>query len=367
MKILAAVVHGKGGPFQIEEAELTGPGPGEVLVRVAATGMCRTDIHARDGYFPIPYPAVYGHEGAGIVESVGAGVDTFRAGDPVVMVFPSCGKCHYCLNGKPSYCLATPRLKYLGTRPDGSTVMRRGGKPVYSFFFQQSSFATFSVATERNVVKAPDDIPLEILAAFPCGVNTGAGAVLNVLKPEPGSSLAVFGSGSVGMAAMMAARVAGCRPVIAVDVFPERLHLARFLGATHTVNASASDPVAAIREITEGKGVRFSVDAAGFPATLRDSVNCLQPLGTCCLVGSARRGTEAPLEMSVLQNGRSVRGCIQGDCIPDEFIPRLIQLYLEGKLPVDRMISFYPFEEINRAAADSLAGRAVKAVLRMPK
>jgi aryl-alcohol dehydrogenase len=363
----AAVVHERGGPFQLERVELAGPASGEVLVRVAASGICQTDVHARDGYFPIRYPAVYGHEGAGIVETAGPGVEKVKAGDRVMMVFPSCGICVYCANGKPSYCLATPSLKYRGTRPDGSTAMTRKGLPVFSFFFQQSSFATFALATERNVVKVPEDLPLDLLAAFPCGINTGAGAVLNVLRPRPGHSFAVFGTGSVGLAGLMAARLAGCEPIIAVDIRPNRLTLARSLGATHAINALYSDPVAEVRELTGGFGVSTSLEAVGLPQTVRQAVDCLQPMGTCCLVGSSRKGTQVGLDMSILQNGRMVRGCIQGDSIPGEFIPRLIDLYRAGELPVERLVTFYDFEEINQAVDDSIAGKTIKAVLRMPE
>jgi aryl-alcohol dehydrogenase len=243
--------------------------------------------------------------------------------------------------------------------------MTRNGVPVFGFFFQQSSFATFALATERNVVKVPKDLPLELLAAFPCGINTGAGAVLNVLQPRPGHSFAAFGTGSVGLGGLMAARIAGCEPIIAVDILPSRLTLARSLGATHSINAPDSDPVAEIRELTGGTGVHISLEAAGLPQTLRQALDCLQPIGTCCLVGSSRKGTEAGLDMNFLQNGRMVRGCIQGDSIPGEFIPRLIDLYRAGELPVERLVTFYDFEEINQAVDDSIAGKTIKAVLRM--
>ena len=361
----AAVVHERSGPFHIERVEIAGPEAGEVLVRVAASGICQTDLHARDGYFPIPYPAVYGHEGAGIVDRIGPGVEKVKPGDSVIMVFPSCGTCVYCANGKPAYCLAASRLKHLGTRADGSTVMTRNGATVFSCFFQQSSFATFALATERNVVKVPEDVPLELLAAFSCGINTGAGAVLNVLRPQPGDAFAVFGTGTVGLAGLMAARIAGCDPIIAVDLHPNRLSLARSLGATHTADPANSDPIAEIRKVTGGLGVRASLEAAGSPQTLRQALDCLQPMGTCCLLGSSRKGTEASVDMNNLQNGRTVRGCIQGDSIPEQFIPRLVDLYRAGKLPVERLVTFYNFADINQAVADSIAGKTIKPVLRM--
>jgi aryl-alcohol dehydrogenase len=367
VEITAAVVHERGGPFHVERLELARPEAGEVLVRVAASGMCQTDVHARDGYFPIQYPAVYGHEGAGIVERTGPGVQKVKPGDSVIMAFPSCGKCVYCTNGKPAYCLEAFRLKQFGTRADGSTVMTLNGAPVFSCFFQQSSFATFALTTERNVVKVPEDAPLELLAAFPCGINTGAGAVLNVLRPQPGDAFAVFGTGTVGLAGLMAARIAGCEPIIAVDIHPNRLALARSLGATQTIDATHSDPVAEIRKVTGGLGVQASLEAAGSPQALRQALDCLRPLGTCCLVGSSRTGTEVKFDMNYLQHGCAVRGCIQGDSIPEQFIPHLIGLYRAGKLPVERLVTFYDFGDINQAVADSIAGKTIKPVLRMPK
>jgi aryl-alcohol dehydrogenase len=366
MEITAAVVYERNGPFHIERVELAEPGVGELLVRVIASGICQTDVHARDGYFPIPYPAVYGHEGAGIVERTGYGVEKFKPGDRVVMVFPSCGVCVYCTAGKPAYCLAASRLKNLGARADGSTVMTRGGKPVFSCFFQQSSFATYALATERNVVKVPEDVSLELLAAFPCGINTGAGAVMNVLHPQPEDAFAVFGVGTVGLAGLMAARIAGCVPIIAVDMHPNRLALAASLGATRVINAASSDPIADIRKVTGGLGVRAALEAAGSPQALRQAVDCLHPLGTCCIVGSSPKGTEVILDMNHLKTGRAVRGCIQGDSTPQQFIPQLIDLHRAGKLPVERLVTYYHFADINQAVADSIAGKTIKPVLRMP-
>jgi aryl-alcohol dehydrogenase len=271
----------------------------------------------------------------------------------------------YCTNGNPAYCVEAARLKFLGTREDGSTVMTRNGSPVFSFFFQQSSFATYSLATERNVVKVPADLPLELLAALPCGISTGAGAVLNVLRPQTGDAFAVFGTGTVGLAALMAARISGCEPIIAVDVHSNRLKIARSLGATHTINAADSDPVTAILDITGGRGAQMSLEAAGSPRTFTQALDCLKPMGTCCLVGSSRRGTLATINMNTLQNGRTVRGCIQGECLPKDFIPRLIDLYRNGKMAIETLVTFYPFSGINEAVADSISGKAVKPVVRI--
>jgi aryl-alcohol dehydrogenase len=241
----------------------------------------------------------------------------------------------------------------------------KNGSAVSGAFFQQSSFATHALATEGNVVKLPRELPFEVAAAFACGVNTGAGAVLNVLRPEPGSGFAVFGAGAVGLAGLMAARIAGCTPLIAVDLHENRLALAREVGATHCVNANASDPLAAIRDATRGQGVQYSLEAAGDPRALRQAVHALAPLGVCCLAGSARAGVDVALEMPLLQQGRTLRGCIQGDAPPQEFFPELFAHHAAGRLPVDRLIRHYDFADINEAVADAVSGRTVKAVLRI--
>jgi aryl-alcohol dehydrogenase len=235
VRVTAAVVAERGAAFRLEELELADPAPDELIVRVAASGICQTDVHGRDDYFGIPYPAVFGHEGAGVVERIGPAVKRFSPGDRVLMVSPSCGSCRACERGLPGYCASAREIKFGGKLRDGRIPLDRNGQPVSGGFFQQSSFATHAIATQGNVVKVPAQLPLAVAAAFACGVNTGAGAVLNALRPEPGSAFAVFGVGSVGLAGVMAARIAGCDPIIAVDVHASRLELARELGATHAV------------------------------------------------------------------------------------------------------------------------------------
>src|SRR5712671_2688437 len=366
MQITAAVCREKFGAFTIDRLELTDPRPDEVLVKIVASGMCQTDLHGRDGYYNTPYPAVFGHEGAGVVQAVGSAVARLAPGDHVVISFPWCGQCTNCQRQMQSHCLQGFDLKMRGTRPDGSTLMRQGGAPVYSAFFQQSSFATHAIANERYVVKVRHDAPLELLGPFACSGQTGAGAVLNSMQPSGGDSFAVFGAGAVGLSGLMAAKIAGCDPIIAVDVHDRRLKLARELGATHTINHTGrTDVVSAIRSIT-GDGVRFSLETSALPAVLREAVEALMPAGTCVLLGSARAGTEVSLEMPFLQNGRTVHGVMQGESHPQEFIPRLVDHLMRGEMPVDRMMTFYPLAEINRAALDSTDGTAIKPVLRMP-
>jgi aryl-alcohol dehydrogenase len=366
MQITAAVAREKFGAFSMEQLELADPRPDELLVKIVASGMCQTDQHGRDGYYNTPLPAVFGHEGAGIVAAVGNGVTGFAPGDHVVISFPWCGACANCRRRMEFHCQRSSDLKMRGTRPDGSTLMRRDGAPVYSAFFQQSSFATYAIANERFAVKVRKDAPLELLGPFACSGQTGAGAVLNAMRPQPGDALAVFGVGAVGLSGLMAAKIAGCDPIIAVDIHAARLALARALGATHAIDhASRADVVAEIRKIT-GDGVRFSLETSAQPAVFREAVEALMPAGTCVLLGSARRGTEVAFDMPFLQNGRVVRGVIQGESHPPEFIPQLVDFLMQGRMPVDRMITFYPLADINRAAQDSSNGTTIKPVLRMP-
>jgi aryl-alcohol dehydrogenase len=367
MQITAAVVRERSTPFVIETLELDEPRADEVQVRIVASGMCHTDLHGRDGYYGTPFPAVFGHEGVGVVERVGAQVREVAPGDHVIVSFPWCGTCPNCKAQVPAHCVNQWDLKMRGTRPDGSTLMRQGDKPVHSAFFQQSSFGTRAIANERFVVKVRKDAPLDRLGPFGCGVQTGAGAVLNVMQPKPGDSFVVFGVGGVGLSGLMAAKLAGCDPIIAVDVHDSRLKLARELGATHTINHSGrEDVVAEIRKLT-GYGVRHSLETTAVPAVFREAVECLMPLGGCILLGSARPGTEVTFEMVKLQDGRGVRGVIQGWSRPKEFLPKLVDLMMDGKLPVDRLITFYQLADINQAAEDASKGTTIKPVLRMPQ
>jgi aryl-alcohol dehydrogenase len=367
MQIKAAVVSERSGPFVIDTLELCAPRADELIVRIVASGMCQTDLHGRDGYYATPYPGVYGHEGAGVVHAVGSSVRTFVPGDHVVMSYPWCGSCANCQRRLHSYCMHGLDLKMRGTRADGSTLLSKNGAPVYSAFFQQSSFGTFALSQERYTVKVRKDAPLELLGPLACSGQTGAGAVLNVMKPAVGESIAIFGVGAVGLSALMAARIAGCDPIIAVDVHDWRLALARELGATHTIDHNAcGDVVAEICKISGG-GVRYALETSALPEVFREAIECLMPAGTCVLLGSAREGSEVTFEMPFLQQGRIVRGVVQGDSVPQEFIPQLVDLIMAKKFPIERMIKFYDFADINLAARESSAGIAIKPVLRMPE
>ena len=366
MLIRAAVARNKGGPFVIEQVELADPQAAEVQLRVVASGICQTDLHARDGYFPIPFPAVYGHEGVGVVERVGAAVTSVRPGDHAIMFAPSCGACRNCAAQRPAYCLSHLSLKMNGVRADGSSTLRAGTHLFGGSFFQQSSLATHAIATERNVVKVDSSVPLEVLAALPCGVNTGAGAALNVLDARPGMTVAILGVGAVGLAALLAARAAGCTTLIAVDLVPSRLALALELGATLALDGAAENLPAQLRDITGGLGVDGIIDTTGSPPMVGNAMGALAMPGTYVLVGSVRPGVMAQFDMTTVQNGRTLRGCIQGDSRPAEFIPRLVELYRSGRFPIDRLVTYYDLADINQAVADLQSGRTIKPVIRMP-
>src|SRR5215217_1433415 len=368
MEIIAAVVREEAQPFSVEELELEEPRAGEVLVRVVATGVCHTDLIVRDQWYPVPLPVVLGHEGAGVVEQVGEGVTKVQPGDHVVLTFNSCGECASCAGGKPAYCLDFFGRNFGGTRPDGSTGISQDGEALHGNFFGQSSFASYALASERSMVKVPEDAPLELLGPLGCGIQTGAGGVFNALHPEAGTSIVVFGTGAVGMSAIMAAEVAGCTTVIGIDTKPNRLELARELGATHTINADETDDmVGEIGEITGG-GVDYTLETTAVPEVFSQAVNALAPLGACGLIGAAPLGTEASLDMNdILIPGKSVRGIVEGDSVPDVFIPRLIELHDQGRFPFDRLIEFYELKEINRAAEASEEGSVLKPVLRMER
>jgi len=365
METKAAVVFEPSGPFYIEQLDLCEPNDDEVLVRIVGVGICHTDLAGRDGHLPIPPPpSVFGHEGAGIVEKVGGRVTKVKPGDHVVLAWDYCGTCPSCKAGKELYCLNFFLHNFHGARPDGTTTLRKGDQAIHGSFFCQSSFADLALANERNVVKVRDDVPLEILGPMGCGVMTGAGAVMNALRPRPGASIAIFGVGPVGMSAVLAAVVCGCTTIIAVDIHPDRLEMAKELGATHAVNAGETDPVEAIRDLTGG-GAEYSLECVGNPKVLRQAVDVLPRLGVCGLLGVVPPGTEVGLDMDLLMNGRTVTGILGGDAIPDLFIPKLIELYRQGRLPFDRMITFYPFDEIDRAVEDMEKGRVIKPVLRL--
>ena len=361
-RIQAWVHRSPEAPPRLESVQLDAPRPDELRVRLAACGVCHTDLFAPR---LVPLPAVLGHEGAGVVEAVGSRVTTLRPGDRVVLTFGSCGDCAHCSDGAPAYCAHGHELQFGGQRADGSGTFTGPSAGIHGAFFQQSSFATHAIATERNAVRIPDDLSFERAAPLGCGVQTGAGAVLNTLACREGSSLAIFGVGPVGLSAVMAARLAGCAEVIAVDVLPQRLELARELGASSTLDAREGDVAARIRSLTRG-GAHFSIETAGTEESFRDAIDCLARRGVCGLCTVPRLGESIEFRPLSILKGRTVTGVLEGSSVPAEFIPRLARLHLEGRLPYDRLITTYDFADLPRALDDAVQGRVVKAVLRMP-
>jgi aryl-alcohol dehydrogenase len=368
MKIQGALAFTSNGPLTFHELDLAEPGPGDILVKIVATGLCHTDLMVLANP-ALPWPALFGHEGAGIVEKVGAGVTKVVPGDHVLMTTASCGKCEKCLVGSPSYCVNFRALNMSGGRcADGTCTHNHEGKPVFARFLGQSSFASHVLAGERSLIKVDVDLPLEVLAPLGCGVQTGAAAVLNTLRPQPGSSLVVFGAGGVGLSALMAAKIAGCSKLIVVDKIASRLALSQELGATHLVNAAECDALAAIREITGG-GADYAVEATGVAKVMEQAIDALGQGGTAVIVGVA--GAEATVSFNpmVLQNkGASIKGSIMcgENGMPEIFIKQLIAYWKEGRLPVEKILRFYDFKNINDAIHDAHDGSAIKPVIRMP-
>jgi aryl-alcohol dehydrogenase len=349
-----AVLRKKGRPLKIESLELEGPRDDEVLVRIVASGICRTDIDMCEDWDSADTPVVLGHEGAGVVEEVGKHVKGVAPGDHVALSYQSCGSCRQCRSGHPFDCERFWELNFGFQRLDGTNAMRRSG--VRGHFFGQSSFATHALATERNLVRVAKDLPLEILAPLGCGIQTGAGTVMNSLSVPQGASVAIFGTGSAGLSAAMAARIVGADPIIGVDVKPKRLKLAPELGVTHTIHGRDDDVASRIADIT-GAGVDYVVETTGSWKMHRLAIDVLNPGGTVALL-TGESGKS-------LKDGRKTLGIIQGDAVPQKFIPKLIDLYRSGRFPFDRLIKFYDFKEINRAIADSKRGDTIKPVLRI--
>ena len=360
MKIDAAVLRDAAGTYAIESVELPGPGPGQVLVRVVGAGMCHTDVVPRAGSPLVGPPIITGHEGAGIVEAVGEGVTRVAVGDHVCMSFDSCGRCVPCRAANPAYCEEFMARNLSGRNPDGSAGVRdEHGADVLGRWFGQSSFATYAIGTERNVVVVDRELPLELLGPLGCGVQTGAGSILVAMDVQPGSSVVVFGTGAVGLSAVMAAKVAGAEQIIAVDLHDHRLQTATELGATHTARGDAEDLAAHLRDLTGG-GANYTFDTTGVPSVMRTAMDVLRMTGVCGYVG-VQLG-DLVLDSPAIV-GKTMLGILEGSADPQTFIPRMIELWQAGSFPFDRMIEQFPLSRINEAEQGSLSGQVVKPVL----
>lgn len=362
----AAVVAAHGASPVIEDVTFDELRPEEVLVRVVSSGICHTDEVARAGDYPVPTPIVLGHEGAGVVVAIGDAVSDVVVGDHVVMSFVFCGECSTCRAGRVALCQQAFEVNFLAVRSDGSTTLRRqNGDALHGSFFGQSSHAAFALCHESSLVPIRKDFDLTLAGPLGCGIQTGAGAVLNSLQPAPGSSLAVFGVGAVGLSAVMAAGLAGCSVIVAVDRHPARLALALELGATHTLLAGGDD-VTALKQISEG-GLEYALDTTGNPAVVRTAIDALRVAGVFGLIGAAKFGTEVSIDLTHMLFGRVFRGIIEGDSVPREFIPLLIEHFLAGRFPIDRLYEYFTLGQIEQAVRASEDGRVVKPVIVFPQ
>ncbi|KXX81036.1 Aryl-alcohol dehydrogenase [Madurella mycetomatis] len=365
----ALVVPELNGKFELREIYLDAIQPDEVLVDIHASGLCHTDLSCAMGILSCRPNAVLGHEGAGVVLQTGPAVSHVSAGDKVLLSFSHCETCAACTSGHPAYCHSFNDRNFGGARPDGSASMfasKDGKEGMYSTFFGQSSFARHTLVHRSSVVKVPQDTDLALYASLGCGMQTGAGAVLNTLDVKPGSSVAVFGVGSVGMAAVMAAaKIRGAKTVIAVDLQESRLELAKKLGATHSVVGSAKDVVEQVRQIAPPNGVNFAVDCTGVPAVIKTMIDCLGTRGRAATVGAPGPGRCVQVDvMEHLTYGKEYVGCCEGDSLPKEFVPYLIEAHAKGQFPMDQFIEYYDFKDYEKAIEDSKTGRAIKAVLK---
>ena len=365
MQTKAAVVRAKGGPFSVEEVNIAEPAPDQILVKIVAVGMCHTDFTIRDQNMETMLPMVLGHEGAGIVEKVGANVTKVKPGDHVVLTFHTCGHCGNCLAGKHLSCENAFGLNFGGRTHSGDCTIHAGDEPLGCSFFGQSSFAGYALSYERNTVPVDKSVPLELLGPLGCGVQTGAGSVLNALNPPAGSDIVIFGAGAVGLSAVMGAVIANCTTIIAVDIKQNRLELAKELGATHVINAAETNPVEAVMQLTGGRGASYMLETTGNAQVLEGAIYTIAMGGEGGIVGAPAMGTTVNIDVNFMLFNRTLRGIIEGESNSDVFIPALIELYKQGRFPFDKLIRFYTLDEINQAAEDSENGLTLKPVLKL--
>ncbi|MFJ3473435.1 NAD(P)-dependent alcohol dehydrogenase [Microbacterium maritypicum] len=360
----AAVVWEQGGRFELVDLELAPLRAGEVRVRLVAVGVCHADLIARDQMYPVHLPAVLGHEGAGIVEAVATDVTSLVIGDHVLLSFNFCGECSHCFAGYPGNCVHTAAYNFGGLRLDGGTSLHAGDQPVASWFFGQSSFAERVNVEARIATRVGRDVSLALAAPLGCSFMAGMGAVWNTLNPQQGEGIAIFGVGGVGASAVAAARATGCDPVIAIDVSERNLTVARKLGATHVVNATAEDPVIAIRAITNGAGIAHAVDASGVALVFGQLIDSLAVRGHGVMVGAPPPGETMPLQLNrALSDGLRLSFVLEGDAEPRTFIPRALDAITSGDIDLSPLITYFRFDEINEAIARLEAGDVAKAVL----
>lgn len=363
VQVTSALLKSVGSNFQFAELELDEPKANEVLVKLVASGVCHTDAAAKEGMLPVPFPAVLGHEGSGIIEKVGEAVTDYAVGDHVVIGFSSCGKCEACRSGNPGACERFNELNMGGSMADHThRIHTMDGKDV-SVFFGQSSFSTYATVNENNLAKVPNDVDLRMLGPLGCGFMTGSGTVLNSLDPEAGSTLLVFGTGAVGLAGVMAGKIANAGHIVAIDIHDERLEIAKELGATEIINSSSEDAVERVKEITSGKGAQYALDTTGVPSVINSALKSLAIKGELATVGVGKGPFAVDVSGEIMTYARTLKGVIEGDAVPQTFIPKLVEFYRKGQFEINELSKFYSFEDIDQAFEDSKNGETVKPIL----
>jgi len=363
--VKAAILEAPTTDLIVEYIDCQEPKAGEVLVRIAASGVCQSDLHVVHGTQTTPLPVVLGHEGAGTVEAVGPNVTRVKVGNHVVLSWlPYCGQCVYCLSGHPNLCSVAYAALAKGTLLDGTSRLSRSGKPIYHYSFI-SSFAEYAVVPEAGCVIIRPDIPLDKAALVGCAVMTGVGAAINTARVQPGSTVAVIGAGGVGLNAMQGAQLAGAMSIIVIDVNPTKLARAVAFGATHVINAAEVDAVAAVREQTQGIGVDYSFEAVGRPETMRQCWEMARSGGSVVMIGIAPEGSELSLPANrVVREERRLMGSFYGSARPHVDMPMILELYMAGKLKLDELATHrFSLEKINEAVRSLESGEAVRPVI----
>jgi len=351
----AAVLYEVNKPLVVEEIDIDEPQRAQVMVRTAAAGVCHSDLHFIEGLWPYPLPVVLGHEASGVVERVGEGVTAVQPGDHVILSFiPWCGACRYCAGGRPFLC----------TQGGSRTMhLHKGDQPIY-VFASVSGFAEYMVVPENGVVKIRDDAPLDKVALVGCGVMTGVGAVVNTAKVEAGSSVAVIGAGGVGLNVIQGAVLAGAAQIVAVDIRENKLEMARQFGATHTVNAATSDPVAAVRELTGG-GPDYVFEVIGSPEAIAQAWDMVGAGGEVIVIGMVPFDSRVSINGRAFMRDKVLRGCVYGSTRPLVDMPRIVDLYMAGRLKIDELVTrTYPLEGINDAFAAMKNGEVARSIIK---
>jgi S-(hydroxymethyl)glutathione dehydrogenase/alcohol dehydrogenase len=363
-KMKAAVLY-EPKKLIVEEVELEGPRFGEVLVKLTASGVCHSDLSRVTGSRPLPMPIVLGHEGAGVVQEVGEGVRTLKPGDHVILSWIApCGKCLYCVSGRPNLCVTAVANGAKGVMPDGTTRLRKGDLEIHHMY-GASTFGEFSVVAESGAIKIPDSVNLKSAAIIGCAVVTGVGSVINTAKVVPGSATAVFGAGGVGLNVIQGCALVNASDIIAVDIVPEKLESAKKFGATHTINANEVDVLEALKDFTGGDGVDYAFDAVGSPPTALQAFEATRKAGTVVIIGMFPPGVQVSVPgVSIPFGEKILTGSFYGSCVMSRDFPKMARLYEDGKIKLDEMITHrFPIEEINEAFEVLESGKALRPLI----